>query len=223
MVARRTRSTARSLGVLGFVLCLVAASSCTVVPFGAGLSSAQLYAAGSPSLRTVDNAGYVGPAGLAQPYSVSAGMQPYYYWSGDGVRPPAREYSYLGGSMRERASPGETRKERTSETATSPAKARSLASVDPSELAARVARALCDRETYCDRIGADRAFESADACIAVQRERVGRFLGAPPCREFPGERVSSCLKTIRLGSCAPPQDPAQTESACAAAVLCDIP
>jgi len=212
MVARGTRPAARSLGVVASALGLVVASSCTVVPFGAGYSSAQLYAAGSPSLRTVDNAGFVDPTGLAQPHSVSAGMQPF-YWRGDGVLPPPREYPYVGGKPAER----------TSETVASPAKARSLASADPSELTARVARALCDRETYCDRIGPDRAFESADACMAEQRERVGRFLGATECLEFPGERIASCLTIIRQGSCDPRQVSEEAENTCTASALCGIP
>ena len=49
----------------------------------------------------------------------------------------------------------------------------------------RAARALCDRETYCGRIGAGKAFESADACMASKRERVGRAVSEASCRRDP--------------------------------------
>ena len=132
-------------------------------------------------------------------------------------RRPGSTCTRAGARARE-PSRARSAEKRTAETETSPAKGRSLASVEPSELTGRVARALCDRETYCDRIGADKAFESADACMAAQRESVRNTLSETPCREFPGDRVSSCLTRIRQGSCEP-----RTETACTTSALCGMP
>jgi hypothetical protein len=166
---------------------------------------------GSPELRTVDNAGFVDPAGRT--HEVGAGT-----YGGapsdfrEGVPPPQREQPTTTTTTSKGKSDGGS----AAPTAITPAPAPS----DPTDFNGRAARALCDRETYCGRIGAGKSFESAEACLADKRERVRAAVRAAPCREIRGDRISSCLTAIRAVACGLPTDSVQPPPACTAPVLC---
>jgi hypothetical protein len=168
-------------------------------------TSAQTYASGSPDLRTVDNAGYVDPGGRTG--QVSAGGASTTGRGGNGVPPPHREY------------PTESGTAESVESATGGAPTvRAAASADPTEFTERAARALCDRETYCGRIGKGKTFESADACMVGKRERVRGALREASCSQLRGEGVAQCLTAIRGASCGLVET--QPPPACAAQALC---
>ena len=97
-----------------------------------------------------------------------------------------------------------------------------LSSVDPAtEFNERAARALCDRETQCGRVGAGKTLESADACMAQKRHRARRALDAALCSEVRGDRVADCLAAIRRASCGPAGEPLIPPPECTEHTLCD--
>lgn len=165
-------------------------------------SSAQMSAAGSPSLRTVDNAGYADPAGRTR--QVSQGAAPSPVGRGEGVAPLERERPAGDGTL----APGPS------------ASAPTPASDDPTELVARASRALCDREVVCGRVGPGKAFESADACTAAKRERVRAVIDEASCREIRGDRVAACLTAIRGAPCGPASSVLAPPAECTKAALC---
>lgn len=195
----------RTLGLLGIfgghvLACAGSPPSTTMPP----PTSAQLIASGSPELRTVDNTGYVDPGGRTR--EVNAGGTST-VGAGNGMVPPPHRESPSGSgsteSQRQPSTPG-----------VAPAPS------DPVELPDRAARALCDRERYCGRIGAGKAFESEDACMAAKRERVHRTIDDASCREIRGDRIAQCLTAIRGAACGPTEAPLQAPRACTADVLC---
>lgn len=196
---RRVPLSAASWAIVAMVGC-----SASGRPSGTQPTSAELTAAGSPELRTVDNAGYVDPGGRTRQVSAGTGPSPVDR-GGNGTAP----------RQRERPSTGESAAPAPRPSGPSPAPA------DASELIERAARALCDRETYCGQIGAGRAFESADACIAEKRDRVHRALDEAACTdEIRGDRVAACLSAIRKAACGPPGVTLQPPAACTAHALC---
>jgi hypothetical protein len=170
-------------------------------------SSAQLTSAGSPELRTVDNAGYVDPGGRTR--QVSAGSAPAPVGRGNGIAPTLPESATQSSGATEESSAGLP--ERASPIA---------APADSSELHERASRALCDREVYCERLGAGRPYESQDACMTDKRVRVRRALDRAPCTEFRGDRVTACLGAIRAAPCGRPDEPIPPPSSCTKDVLC---
>jgi hypothetical protein len=197
----------RLLGLLGaLVVGHVLACSSSSRPAGTQTTSAEKYAAGSPELRTVDNAGYVDPGGRTRQVSAGTGAAPV--GTNGGAPPPHREEP--SGSA---SAPGT---EGAAATPMGPAPAAS----DPADFAERAARALCDRETYCDHIGAGKQYESGDACMVEKRDRVRSAISSSSCREIRGDRISSCLTAIRGAACGPPATRLDPPAACTAPALC---
>jgi predicted Na+-dependent transporter len=150
-------------------------------------SSAEVTAAGSPQLRTVDNTGFVDPGGRTR--QVSQGVGPAPVGHGADVLPPNRE-QIAGGAGGVTLTPR----------AATPAAPRP-APIEVGDLTQRAARALCDRESACGRIGASGTFESADACMANERRRVRDILGSRSCKEIVGDVAVGCLEAIRERNC----------------------
>jgi hypothetical protein len=170
-------------------------------------SSAQLTAAGSPDLRTVDNAGFVGPAGNTR--SVSQGAGPTTVGRGEMVPPPRRE-NPAGGEAAAEGTPGGPP---VTPITTSPS--------DPAEAIARAARAYCDRETFCEHVGPNRAYGSGDSCVADTRERLQRSAQVRACPDtISGERLGACLTAIRATPCAPRGQAAPPPPECSPSALC---
>jgi hypothetical protein len=188
----------RSLLLLGFVGHLLA---CASHPATTQTTSAEQYAAGSTDLRTVDNAGYVDPGGRTT--QVSTGGTTV---TGRGVvnTPPAR-----------REYPSESAESTTTAGTGGPS-----APADPIELRDRASRALCDRESYCDRVGPGKPFESPAACISAKRERVRAVMDQAACGEIRGDRVAQCLTAIRGAACGPSEEAIPPPKECTADVLC---
>jgi hypothetical protein len=168
---------------------------------GSPTAGAQL-TAGSPDLRTTDNTGYVDPAGRTR--QVSQGTGPAPVGTGSGTPPPNRETPSGGDD----------------EPASTPAGAPMAGPIDRSELITRASRALCDRESFCERVGPGKAFESADACVSEKRERVSSAAAAASCSEIPGDHVAACLTAIRKDPCGEPGVRLPPPPACTARGLC---
>lgn len=70
------------------------------------------------------------------------------------------------------------------------------------ENAYRVARARCDRETACSRVGAGRTWATQDSCVTDQRERVGADFASLSCpRGFGSVELGACLNAVRVRPC----------------------
>lgn len=164
-------------------------------------SSAELTSAGSPDARTVDNAGWVDAAGRTRQVSGSAATP---MGRGNEVAPRAPERA---------AGPSTSEPPQATAAPAPPAS-------DATELVERAARALCDREAYCQRIGMGKSFESNDACLVEKRQRVHTVLDRAACTELPGERVAACLSAIRQSACGPSETALGPPEECAKARLC---
>ena len=196
------RRAALASGVAAVVIAVAFACTGSRRVTTARPSSAQLTAAGSPSLRTVDNAGWVDPGGRTR--QMSQGAAPSPVGTGDPVAPT--EHERPTGPPVPAPAPS--------------AAAPTPASDDVTELVARASRALCDREIACGRIGPGKAYESEEACTAAKRERVRSVLDAASCTEIRGDHVSACLTAIRRAPCGPPSSVLAPPSACTDAALC---
>jgi len=198
----------RALGRLALSthVAALACAACSPSPSTTRTTSAQKYAAGSPDLRTVDNAGYVDPGGRT--HQVSAGGTTTTGRGAPAVPPPRRE-----------AASGRSETTAT-ETAAPPPEGIPSSSADPTELRERAARSLCDRESYCERVGAGKTFESSDACMVAKRERVRLAMSKGGCHEIRGEAVSRCLTAIRGAECGEAGTPLPPPTACTSDVLC---
>ena len=88
---------------------------------------------------------------------------------------------------------------------------------------ARIARARCDRETACDRVGAGKAFLTGEQCMSSVRGRARADVVEASCeRGFDSTQVALCLTTIRQVSCDAPLDSIATLSHCQASALCAL-
>ena len=85
------------------------------------------------------------------------------------------------------------------------------------DVPARLARARCDHETTCTRVGDGRTWPSQDACMADFRARADAELGTcTPARAA----VASCLAAIRNQPCTPALERRDALTACLSTALC---
>ncbi len=193
-------------GLVATLLASLVALSCSGArrASSAQPSSAQLRAAGSPELRTVDNAGYVDPGGRTRQVTQGAGPAPL--TREDGVPPPRRERP--SGPVTQPPAPA------PSSSSPIPAPAGIL------DFEERAARALCDREVHCGRLGPGGVFESADACMTAKRERVRAVIHETPCDEIRGDRAAGCLAAIRGAACGAAGAVLEPPAECTSRALC---
>jgi hypothetical protein len=156
------------------------------------LSSAEIIAAGSPELRTLDNTGFVYPGGATT--EVSQGLGPAVVGRGEYLAPPptGREYPLLVPVPFPQVS---------GERAGPPA-----SGSDRYEAVGRVARALCDQQAYCERIGPSGTFESADACSTEERARIVGVIAKTGCETARADLLAACLREIRAARCIVDED-----------------
>jgi hypothetical protein len=183
----------------------VASCSGPLVVSSAELSSAQIVAAGSPELRTLDNTGFVYPNGATT--EVSQGIAPAVVGRGAYLTPPPPSEGFVGLPL-----PSMSGSEAAA-LAPSP-----LSGSPPYEAASRVARALCDHEATCERIGPGGVFESADACATEQRARLGGAPGLGDCEVVRGDLLAECLRVIRAAECIADADSSSIAGPCVQAL-----
>lgn len=161
------------------------ASSSVVSP--TVLSSAEIINAGSPALRTLDNTGFVYPGGHTT--EVSQGMGPVVVGRGAYLAAPPTTEGAFGLALPLPQVSGR----RMGSSSSGPAR---------SETFGRVARALCDHEATCERIGPSGVFESADACSMEQRARLGELDAKLGCEtSVSADLLAACLREIRAAQC----------------------
>jgi hypothetical protein len=210
---------------------LVAGVSCTSGGLGRGVPTSTTSAwlprpdATGVSSRTIDNAGFVDNGGRTSDETIRAqtsGMRATEVGSeritgtpGSGQpipfiepNPPRR------GAQRERApdatdmgqtvAPTTAIGPRPDPTSAPPAATTIGPGPSPAQLDAteRIARARCDRQTACDRIGPGRAWGSPEACMAQQRPRTSEEVASLACRAgLDGMQLGACLDAIRGLGC----------------------
>jgi hypothetical protein len=85
----------------------------------------------------------------------------------------------------------------------------------------RVARARCDRETYCNRVGEGKAFGTGEQCTNVLRERArADVVGAGCDRGFETSQLGMCLNAIRQAPCDVRIESMQTIESCQSREIC---
>jgi hypothetical protein len=157
------------------------------------LSSADIIAAGSPELRTLDNTGFVYPGGATT--EVSQGIGPAVVGRGAYLTPPptGRLYPLLvplpfPPPSGERAGPPSS-------------------GPDAYEAVGRVARALCDHEAYCEHIGPGGTFDSADGCSTEERARLSSAVAKSRCETtVRADLLTECLRLVRAAQCTVDED-----------------
>ena len=86
----------------------------------------------------------------------------------------------------------------------------------------RIARARCDRQTACDRVGPGRAWESQDACMAQQRERADDEVASLACaRGVDSLQLGLCLDSIRGQPCNESATSLDTVTECRTTAVCE--
>lgn len=85
----------------------------------------------------------------------------------------------------------------------------------------RIARARCDRETACDRVGEGKPFATGEQCMASVRGRSRADVVAAQCsRGFDSTQVASCLTSIRQVACDARLDAIENVPHCQSSGLC---
>lgn len=86
---------------------------------------------------------------------------------------------------------------------------------------ARVARARCDRETACDRVGSGKEFGTSEHCMSSLRETARADVVEAGClRGFDATQLAICLNAIRQLSCETELDAIASVANCQSATLC---
>lgn len=172
-----------------------------------------------PTTRTIDNAGFVDPAGHTDEETLRSEMS--------GMR--ATE----SGSERITGTPGyglplpiePSTPRRAGETGglttETPAGRAVTTTAAMDETIARVARARCDRETGCDRIGPGHRSSSQASCAAQERVRARQELSRYACgRGVDMISLGTCLNTLRALECEVGSVELAATPECASSALC---
>jgi hypothetical protein len=82
-------------------------------------------------------------------------------------------------------------------------------------------KARCDREDACNNLGADKKYDSFDACEREIRHDTAITLRPEKCvNGVIAERLDSCLDQIRTERCGNPIDKIERVAACRKMMLC---
>ena len=172
------------------------------------------------SSRTIDNAGFVDNGGRTSDMTGRSEMSGMRGTEAGSERPTGTPGSGLPlrvPSKAARTDIGEGAGAATSETGASTPSAGG----PPSEAVARLARARCDRETSCTRVGPGRAWATQDSCVAKQRERVGAAVSAMSCPHgIDNVQLGTCLNALRGQACADRRGDLALLPDCATNALC---
>jgi len=89
------------------------------------------------------------------------------------------------------------------------------------EAVGRIARARCDRETTCERIGRGRAFPTQDACMTEHRTMARQETTQASCaRGIDSTQLASCLQALRSQACNAGASELDNVPACRVSALC---
>lgn len=173
-----------------------------------------------PPAKTTDAAGSVDNGGRASGElarsSEMSGVRPTEHGGQNAVGTPATGMPLPLDPIEAKGRPAEdVERAGESRTATAP----SAASDTDTEWAGRLARALCDRATFCDAVGPGRKHGSRDACIAAERTRTLAEIAELPC-DVSVTRQNACLSEIHAAGCDVEIRRDLDRGACSSAALC---
>jgi len=171
--------------------------------------------------RTIDNAGFVDNGGRTSDMTSRSEMSGMRATEAGGERPTGTPGSGTPWPFQSNAGPptiGEGAGAASSERGTN---AVPSAGGPLSEAVARLARARCDRETTCSRVGRGRAWATQDSCVAHQRESVGADVSALACpRGVDNVQLGTCLNALRAQACDDRRGDLAVLPECGASALC---
>jgi hypothetical protein len=179
------------------------------------LTSGELPEAKPPTARTVDSTGFVDNSGRTSDETVArpetSGVRASEAGSTD--RPTGTNTGTPGaGTTRERPMVPKI-------TALAPGAGGVSPVAGYDDLPGKMARAACDHEKVCDRVGDGKPSPSDGACTADMRTRAIGDLDAMGCN-LDGSAVAVCLAEIRKASCNLVIDRPASLGACARQSLC---
>lgn len=91
----------------------------------------------------------------------------------------------------------------------------------PTEAIGRLARARCDRESACNRVGSGRPWGSQESCVVEQRDRARDDVASLGChRGVDGTQLATCLNAIRLQTCEDRRQNLDAVPECRLSALC---
>jgi hypothetical protein len=89
------------------------------------------------------------------------------------------------------------------------------------ETGQRLARARCDRETACSRVGVGHPWATQESCLADQREHVSADFASLSCaRGIDSIQLGACLNAMRVRPCGETGPEMDTVSECRSSALC---
>jgi hypothetical protein len=95
------------------------------------------------------------------------------------------------------------------------------AGAPPTEAIGRLARARCDRESACNRVGNGRAWGSQEACVADHRDRAREDVASLGCRRgVDATQLATCLNALRLQVCSESRQDLDVVPECRTSALC---
>ena len=159
--------------------------------------------------HTIDNTGFIDNGGRSSDMTTRSEMSGMRATEAGGERPTGTPGSGLPLPIPPSEPPRslqEALEEGTRSPTDSPRGSRRSTSAPESGLspenAYRVARARCDRETACSRVGAGRTWATQDSCVTDQRERVGADFASLSCpRGLAPMELGACLNAVRVRPC----------------------
>jgi hypothetical protein len=154
------------------------------------VTSGEAQPSPAPASRTVDNAGNTTE-------TTNAGV-PVVASTGDGGAAPSAPDAPA--TKAPRAAPG-------------------APPADFADAPARIARALCDHESACTRVGPQRTWESDGACMSAMRVRTASELEGAQCR-VDATALAVCLGDVRKAACNAPLDRLGAVASCQDQALC---
>lgn len=181
-----------------FVLVLSAISLFACVKEDERRATTTLTSATVRPSHAVDNAGYVDNGGRSMDESTAStelgGARP----TENGGRAPAE--TPLGVPIPQAGAPGNPRPD--------------TAFDDRSQ---RISRAICDRETFCNRVGTGKTFGSQEECTVQFNKTAKGYIEAASCeRGVDDAQLGSCLAAVRQLQCAGEHQTLQGIPACRA-------
>jgi len=96
-----------------------------------------------------------------------------------------------------------------------------IVSAAPPETIGRIARARCDRETACSRVGEKKRFSTGEQCVSAYRERARADIIATQCTfGIVESQLGACLAAVRQLPCDAGLDSIASLEDCQRSSLC---
>ena len=176
----------------------------------------------APATRTIDNAGFVDNGGRTSDETSRSQMSGMRATEAGGERPTGTPGSGTPWPFQSTAAPANVGEGAGAASSVRGTDAVPSSGGPVSEAVHRLARARCNRETTCNRVGRDRAWASQESCVVHERERVaGEAESELDCpRGVDSVQLGTCLNAVRAQACDDQRGDLAVLPECAASALC---